>query len=96
MTDLPITVIRDTAPPKFRWTQLVDSPVGKRTVEHEGELPPSVEGAVRALIALAGNLAAENERLLRLIEGQTAELERSKPAHTPPVVVPIKKGKGAG
>ena len=59
---MPIDVIAGN-PPKFRWRQTVSTPVGTRVVEHEGLIPPSLEGAVASLIGIAKQLAAENEAL---------------------------------
>ena len=68
MINLPIDVVPGNVPPVFRWRQLVDTPVGARTVEHEGPLPPSVEVAVKSLIGVAKQLALENKELRRRLE----------------------------
>lgn len=63
---LPIDVIAGTSPPCFQWTQYVSTPVnGLTLVNHSGRLPPSVEGAVVALIELAKHQALEIEKLKR-------------------------------
>jgi hypothetical protein len=69
-TSLPIDVIPGTKPPIFRWKQTVDTPVGRRTVEQEGRVPPSMEAAVMQVIALA-EAAAD-------IDGQRAKLQAFK------------------
>lgn len=79
--NLPIDVIPNTTPPRFHWRQVVDTPIGKKTVEHEGLLPPSLEPAVLDLIGIAKQLAAENAELM-------------KPANAPQGA-PVKKVKGA-
>ena len=62
--NLPIDLIREATPPRFRWRQVVTNPAGgSQVVEHEGMLPPNIEGAVAALIGLAKQLAWENEEL---------------------------------
>ena len=63
MINLPIDTVSNSNPPKFRWRQIVETPVGKTTVEHEGMLPPSVECAVAALIGIVKQLVLENEGL---------------------------------
>ena len=62
--NLPIDIIPNTIPPKFRWRQVISTPIGKKTVEHEGQLPPSVEGAIVALIGITKQLAIENAELM--------------------------------
>jgi hypothetical protein len=49
----------------FRWRQLVSSPIGETWVEHQGQLPPTVEAAVSMVIGIAKKLTAENEELRR-------------------------------
>ena len=44
----------------FRWRQTVDTPVGKKVVQHEGALPPSVEQAVATLVGVAKQLFTDN------------------------------------
>ena len=61
--NLPIDVIPNTVPPRFKWRQIIDTPVGKRTQEHEGVLPPSMEQAVLALVNIAKQLSKEVESL---------------------------------
>lgn len=66
---LPIDLIPNTSPPQFKWRQTVGTPIGDRTVDHEGTLPPSVEGAVLALIVLAKQQEQEIVGLRRRNEG---------------------------
>jgi hypothetical protein len=74
--NLPIDIIPNTAPPKFHWRQTVNTPVGARTVEYDGELPATVEQAVVDLIGIAKQLAAENEAL-RLEKASLDLVERA-------------------
>lgn len=60
---LPIDVVPNTAPPKFKWRQVVSTFDGAQEIEHEGTLPPSVETAVADLISLTKRLTVENARL---------------------------------
>lgn len=54
--NLPIDAIPNTNPPMFRWRQVIDTPVGKKTVEHEGLVLPSMEQALAALIGITKQL----------------------------------------
>lgn len=67
--NLPIDVIPNSNPPRFRWTQLMDTAVGRRLVDLEGTLPPNVEGAVVALIRMARTQAEEIEQLRGQVKG---------------------------
>lgn len=53
---LPIDVVPNTRPPRFRWRQRVKTLAGDKVVENEGALPAWVEGAVAELVALAKGL----------------------------------------
>jgi len=66
--NLPIDVIPDTSPPRFRWRQTVSTPLGDRVVDHEGELPSTVEEAVIILIAITKQQAQEIIGLRRIVE----------------------------
>ena len=64
MTKLPI----DTVPNAhghlhFKWSQVVGTPAGKRTVECEGPLAIGADEAVAGLIALAKRQASAIEKL---------------------------------
>lgn len=61
--DLPIDVVPGTTPPRFRWKQVVETFSERQVVDHEGSLPPSVEGAVVQVIAMVKVLRAENKEL---------------------------------
>ena len=64
----PIEIISGTVPPRFKWKQVVDTPVGPRTMEHEGGLPPALEGAIVAIINMVKQLTAENAELRKQID----------------------------
>ena len=92
--NLPIDVIGSSSPPRFRWRQVVETPVGKRTQEYDGVLPPNLESAVEALVMIAKQLDKENTALI----AENKLLKSGRPvAATPPniakpaPVVPIKK-----
>lgn len=81
--ELPIDVVPGSIPPRFKWKQTVDTVNGKRTVDSEGGLPPSVEQAVLDLIALAKGsievakqLQREKEELQRLNGGLMERIEQ--------------------
>lgn len=71
---LPINLIPNTQPPRFRWKQVVSTPSGNRTVDHEGTLPPTVEGAVVELIKLAHHQAREIVAMGRTIQDKTDQI----------------------
>ena len=73
---LPIELIPNTRPPQFKWRQTISTPIGSdRTVDHEGALPPSVEGVVAALISLAKHQAQEIVGLQRTIKNMAIQLD---------------------
>lgn len=101
MIDLPIDVVPGTDLPRFRWRQVLGTPIGQRVVDHEGPLPPSVEGAVAALVALARRLEGERDAANRranaaetLNSNQRQMLDQAK--QPVPQVSSSKKIKGAG
>lgn len=71
---LPIDVIANTNPPRFVWRQLTPTMDGLRVVECDGTLPPSVEGAVVALVALVKQQAQEIAGLQKQIEGHAERI----------------------
>ena len=82
--NLPIDVILGTNPPKFRWRQVVSAPTGKHVVEHEGLLPPAVEGAVADLVGIAKQLAGEKmvlEGSIRMAVDRLGGTVEGKPTH---------------
>lgn len=53
MPDLPIDVVPNTAPPQFRWSQVLDGFGGKQTLQHVGSVYPSMESALIEVVAMA-------------------------------------------
>ena len=90
MPNLPIDVVPNTTPPKFRWRQVVDTIVGKKTVDHEGVLPPSVERVVFELVGIARQLVTENDLLKKKVDDLTAELAKMRPSAPKPAPVVVK------
>ena len=84
---LPIEVIPNSRPQRFRWKQTVSTPSGPRAIEYEGTMPATVEAALKELITLANTLVEQRDRLLR-------ELEESASAVTPPATSSSKKQRG--
>lgn len=94
---LPIEVVPNTDPPVFRWRQTVSTPIGTKTVDHLGRLPPAVEQTIVLLIDVARQLAKENAILQGSLESANKRLEEQD-AEPPPVApkpapVTPKKGK---
>lgn len=76
VTTIPIEVVPNTNPPRFRWRQTLSTPNGIMTLDHEGSLPPTVENVVVELISLARQQAQEIVGLRRNLEevaGRTAQ-----------------------
>ena len=76
-TELPIDVI--PGPPgsgarRFRWEQAVDTPIGRKIVQSEGCLPPSVESNVHELIWLYKKQCREVTKLQAEIDALKAQL----------------------
>lgn len=76
MMDLPIDVVPGTAPPRFRWKQIVRTPSGAQRVPHEGALPPHIEGAVAALVAEAKRLVDHNKSLVELHKFECEQVKK--------------------
>ena len=74
--NLPIDVISNTAPPRFRWRQRVGTPAGMVVQNNEGMLPPSVEEAVLKLIEFTKELQRINVELVERIAAQSELLSR--------------------
>ena len=86
---LPIDVIPNTSPARFRWRQLVTTPTDKM-VECEGALTSAAEGAVMSLIALAKRQEQEIEGLRRMNDGLASQVEVATRQQAT-----VKKGRGA-
>lgn len=97
-TTLPIDIVPNTHPPKFRWKQAASTPLGPRIVDCEGELPASVESAVAELITLAKSQAQEIVGLRRTVENITAQLDAQtellKAAEVQPTALPMHQSTG--
>lgn len=66
---LPINMVPNTDPPVFRWRHTVSTISGVTTQECEGQLPPSVEGAVKTLIGIAKQALMDNAGLRGQVQG---------------------------
>ena len=104
MKKLPIDLIHNTNPPKFRWTQTVQVMGCNVLQECEGMLPPSCEQAIVETIAMVKQLTRENEKLKARLNGAyelIANASKRAEATIPPVqghpqgiqVTPLKKGR---
>lgn len=106
--NLPIDTVPNTNPPQFRWRQVVNTPIGDKTVDHVGSLPPQCEVAVGSLIGIAKQAIHTGELLRKerdgmreevvalkaIIARQLDELEAvPKVAMVPQSPVSVKKGK---
>lgn len=67
--ELPIDVIPNTVPPKFRWKSVVDTPNGKQVVSQEGVLPAAVERSVERLIGIVKQVLMDNATLQGQVKG---------------------------
>ena len=75
MIPLPIDLIPGI-PLRFRWSQTIETPIGRKVVVNEGALGlPSVEEAVAASIKFIKELQARNDGLRAENEGLRQELE---------------------
>lgn len=83
--DLPIDLVPNTSPPRFRWKRTVSTLNGTSTVQCEGTVPPQLECALADLIALVKGQAKEIEKL----RGGLAPVQHDA---TPTVTVPTPVG----
>lgn len=83
--NLPIDLIPDTSPPKFRWRQVVKTIGSIQVIEHEGHLTPSVEDAVVSLIHMLKTRETEcmvlNGSINMLVDRLGGTVE-GKPTHS--------------
>ncbi len=101
---LPIDLVPNVHPPRFKWKQIVTTPVGNQTVAHEGRLPPAVELAVMDLIRVAHRQELEITKLQEtVLEMDTRIAEMTKERHetgtlpsAPIIVQPSEEGPVAG
>lgn len=87
MNTLPIELIPGSHPSRFKWSRIVDTPTGRRTIQCEGCLTASVEDAVAKLIGIA----KQQEKDIRTLMEQNAELRKTQtPKQTPPAAPIVK------
>jgi hypothetical protein len=97
VTKLPIDLIPNTMPPRFRWRQRVSIPTGYSVQENEGMLPPSVESAVVELVSLTKQLLKDNAMLQGHVDALKEKAgEQSQTAPTKQVNQPTGTGKRKG
>lgn len=96
---LPIDVIPGSNPPRFRWRQTIDTPDGRRSVDHEAGLPPTVEVAVVRLIGIAKQLMMEVAALQGQVQGHCdrvaaqSEVITKQAEKQSPATIPLKKAR---
>ncbi len=90
MIELPIDLVPNMHPLQFRWKQAVDSMVGRCTVHCSGSLPPGVDDAVAALIAITHKMETENAELRGKLAECTAMLNKRSEAATPSQKPPVR------
>lgn len=99
---LPIDVVPNSRPLRFKWRQTVHNLSGTSVVELEGHLPPTVEQAVKELIEQFKEKCGEVQELTKLTREQAKELDGLRKAPTSdeqvtfsqkPTPPPVKKGK---
>lgn len=71
---LPIDIVPGTNPPMFRWKQAVSTPNGTSVVDHEAQLPVTVEVSVQRLIRVTKQLLLENAALRGKCEGMAQRI----------------------
>ncbi len=82
---LPIDIIPNCKPPRFKWKQVLTTPNGTRVVVYDGAVMLTLEGALVDLIELAKQQYADNVELRK-------KLELLTPKAAPPQPTP-RKGK---
>lgn len=75
MNQLPIDVVPNTNPPRFKWRRSVNTMIGKKTVDCDGALPPQVEDSVRDVIALVRDQEREIERLREQVAASQKQID---------------------
>lgn len=80
MSKLPIEVIPNSNPPRFRWKRRVSTPNGVVEQVHEGTLPLGVDHAVSHLIAEVKRLQDRVVELgLKLVEAKNPQQSSPTP-----------------
>lgn len=80
---LPIDLIPNTSPPRFRWRQVVNTPLGRQSVEQEGAVSASIEVALQELIVMTRTLLRENAELQGTVAAHEAKQEAPALPATP-------------
>lgn len=75
--NLPIDIIPNTLPQRFKWCRSVTTPIGEKSIECEGSMPASSEVAISLLISLAKQQEVEILALKKQVE------ELKKPVNHP-------------
>ena len=90
MNTLPIELIPGSHPSRFKWSRIVDTPTGRRTIQCEGCLTASVEDAVALLIGIAH----KQEKEIATLRSQNDELRKTQAnpstKQTPPAAPIVK------
>lgn len=73
---LPIDVVPNVHPTRFKWRQVVNTINGTAVQECEGQLPPSIERAVQDIITTAKRLLVDNAELRKQVEELTKREEQ--------------------
>lgn len=71
--DLPIEIVPNSRPIKFRWKEVIDSPDGRRVVNLEGTVPPGMAIAIERLISIATHLIADNVAMNNVIKKRSEQ-----------------------
>jgi hypothetical protein len=80
--DLPIEIVPNTSPPRFRWKRTVSTLNGTSTVACEGTVPPQLECVLSDLIAAAKKLQAFKDWVHRYLDAQDVPPEFPGGKHT--------------
>lgn len=75
---LPIEIVPNSKPQKFRWKQTIKAPGGNRIINHEGVLPVSVEQTIVQLIESCKLQISANRVLKCEVEKLKLEIEQLK------------------
>lgn len=76
MTQLPIEMVPNSHPPRFRWKYVVDTPGGKRVVDQESAVQPSMEVVLQRLISIAKTALMDNAGLHAQVNKLTEKNEQ--------------------
>lgn len=91
---LPIDLIPNSHPPRFRWVQVVRTLGISTAVTHTGTLPTNVEDAVAKLVMMCKSQQEEIEVLRKKLESMSKPIPVQVPTiHTTTQSVNKNKGK---